>query len=150
MKTSFAACLLSALSSAVIIGTDPDAYCICELDHEPVLCEDGSEFINACMAACNGQTGCSLVNPPEDDNGDDSGDDNGDDNGDDDGDDEEEEDETPPVWVPDTPPRYNLPCNTQAFLRESSCAFDFNSYQDLLDHYDMDNNACPAGTGDVC
>ena len=109
MKTCFAACVLSALSSAVIIGTDPDAYCLCELDHEPVLCEDGSEFINACMAACNGQTGCSLVNPPEDDNGDDDGDDEEEEE-------EEEEDETPPVWVPDTPPRYNLPCNTHAFL----------------------------------
>ena len=123
MKTCFAACLLSALSSAVIIGTDPDAYCLCDLEHEPVLCEDGIEYTNACLATCSGQTGCSPVTPPDDD------------------------DATPPeeeVLCRD------LTCNANEFINTYGCGIYFDSFQDMLDYYDLDNNVCPDNTADTC
>ena len=158
MKTCFVVCVLSALSGAAIInvefqhdtqtveinsfeggdsgcqenhcddGSDDEEDCVCTLEHEPVFCEDGNEYMNACFAACNNETDCSPV--------------------DDDGDDEEDEDVTPPEPV--NPPSYNLPCNTQLFTETYGCEFVFESYQDMLDHYDMDNNVCPEGTGDIC
>lgn len=36
--------------------------CACSLDYAPVRCSDGNIYINACVAACRGATGCTPLN----------------------------------------------------------------------------------------
>lgn len=37
--------------------------CACGLDYNPVRCADGNIYVNACVAQCQGATGCTPINP---------------------------------------------------------------------------------------
>merc|ERR1712154_290477 len=39
-------------------GRTTDSGCICTEEYDPVCCSDGSEFSNACKAACDGYDSC--------------------------------------------------------------------------------------------
>jgi hypothetical protein len=41
----------------------PPKFCVCTMEYDPVLCDDGNVYSNLCVAHCAGATGCERIGP---------------------------------------------------------------------------------------